>query len=113
MIFKLREAALYYGTSKYPLADLPASINEVEFAALPDDVVNECCKIVALRSGMFRSCHAEEGARYYAGQVRHNVATAEQRVPVGVEDDGSTKELVIPATVQLLGNGFSFIWEVA
>ena len=112
MPFKLREAALYYGTSKYPLADLPASISEIEFNTVPDDVVHECCKLVAVRSGMFPAHRADEGARYYAKQVSHNVATAEQRWIAG-SVEGLTKDLVVPASVQLLGNGFSFVWEAA
>lgn len=112
MTFKLREAALYYGRGKYPLDNLPASISEVEFGTLPDEIVRECCKIVAVRSGMFARHNSEAGADYYVKQVTHNVAT--KLMSFGfTEVDGQTKEVVIPASVQLLGNGFSFVWEAA
>ncbi len=93
---QLKSAHLYYGTSRYPInTPLP---QEVPFAPLAGKLLDEVCEAVALASG----CLSGENVK---ARVTHNLALTEARYPMQ-----SGSEIVIPPTVQLIGNGFSVVW---
>lgn len=94
---QLKSATLYYGTSAYPINNpLPA---EISFAPLAGKLLDEVCAAVALASGCLSAANVRD-------RVTHNVALTESRYPMQ-----SGGEVVIPASVQLIGNGFAVVWH--
>lgn len=104
MKMTLTEAALYYGRARYPI-DITTYSNypfkEVEFAPLEGELLDEVCRAVAKATG----CLSMEAVK---SSIYHNIAMPEMKFEDVLADGG---DLIIPPSVQLLGNGFSVIWK--
>jgi hypothetical protein len=95
---QLKSADLYYGTSRYPINNpLP---QQVPFAPLVGDLLEEVCAAVALATGCLSVANVRD-------RITHNVAHDKQVFVI----DPAGGAITIPAKVALIGNGFSVIWE--
>ena len=102
---QLVSSHLHYGISRYPLVldcfkGNGGPFQEVDFRPLTEEELTELCAMVARACGF-------TGADFRS-RVTHNVAMEEQ-VYKAVREDGT--DLVIPPSVQVLGNGFSLVWR--
>lgn len=99
---KLDSAKLYYGTAAYPIK-LSDELQEVEFEALSGDILELVCLEIAHHTGLFTRGN---GADWVMSQVTYNLALEEKLIEIPGRDP-----LVIPRSVQFIGNGFSVIWK--
>ena len=106
---KLVSAHLHYGVSRYPINVTPGIEELPEFAPLQGEFLDKALDVVARASGLFGG-HVDRGIEWARGRITHNVALEEQRY-TREQIPALEKDLVIPRSVQLLGNGFSLIWR--
>lgn len=106
---QLESAYLHYGVSRYPI-NLTDSISELpSFAPLEGEFLDRACDVVARATGLFGG-NIDGGIRWVKSRITHNVAIDEQRYTTE-QIPALEHDLVIPRSVQLLGNGFSLVWK--
>jgi hypothetical protein len=103
-MMKLKSANLHYGTRHHPIA-IPARFNSLPTGTLDDATLTDLCEVIAHQTGNTLSPETVKA------RITHHLVVDYSDKTEMVEALRAHNLPIPETTTQVLGNGFSIVWN--